>query len=228
MNVASRPASEKNYSRGREGHRIQALVIHIMEGGMNGTLAWFRNPVSKVSAHYGVSRKGEVVQYVPDEDTAQHAGVVDHPTAELVHENAGVNPNLWTIGIEHEGMSAQEPSPVQMVTSAELVAHLCEKHGIPLDEKHVIPHRAIRSSKSCPGKIDVRQIIALARTASAPVAPEPSVRPQPGDARWSEYFGERLVLTEYTDDRTYKFLRASQLRGLGSPGSAPWSALRQV
>lgn len=219
MNVAPRGIDAKNFAEGRQGHRVQALVIHIMEGSMEGTLAWFRNPTSRVSSHYGVSRKGEVVQYVDDDDTAYHAGNVDRPTADLVKQNAGVNPNLWTIGIEHEGKADQEPTAAQMVASAELVAALCLKHSIPIDEKHVIPHHAIRASKPCPGKISVKELVTLARGASQPVTP------RVGDRRFSPYLGENVIITEYVADDDWHFIRESQLRGLGQRATTRLSLL---
>lgn len=221
MNIVRRQISQKNYADGRQGHRIQAIVVHIMEGSMNGTLAWFRNPASEVSAHYGISKKGEIVQYVDDEDTAQHAGLVVRPTARLIRLNPGVNPNLWTIGIEHEGRANQDPPEAQMVASAELIAHLSRKHGIPIDDEHVIPHRAIRADKTCPGRISVQTLISLARKAGTPT----EAVPQPGERRYSRTLGEPVILTRYESDEQWYFLRESELAKLGRPASSPWSAM---
>lgn len=219
MNIPRLPAAPKNFAKGRQGHAIQAVVIHVMEGSMYSTGSWFKNPKSRVSAHYGISRTGEVVQYVDDADTAYHAGTVRNPTAELVKRNAGVNPNLWTIGIEHEGYAIQEPTPAQMAASAELLALLSQKHGIPLDETHVIPHRAVRADKTCPGLIEVPALLSLARTAARPTA-----QPQIGERRFSPYLGENIVLTRYVTDGEWYFLRESQLHDLGQRASSPWSS----
>lgn len=222
MNVAPRGAAKGNFAVGRKGHRIEAIVIHLMAGSMEGTLSWFRNPASKVSAHYGVSRKGEVVRYVNDEDTAYHAGTVDHPTAELVLAKPGVSPNLWSIGIEHEGTADQEPTAAQMVASAELVASLCARYSIPIDAKHIIPHRAIRASKTCPGKIDVLELITLARGAAAPAL---SAKSMVGARRWSEYLGTNIVVTRWASDSDWSFLRESDLAQLGLRGTVAFSDL---
>ncbi|MBL8037399.1 MAG: hypothetical protein JNN16_07870, partial [Nitrospira sp.] len=40
-----------NKDKGREGYRPEAIVIHIMEGTLKGTDAWFTNEESGVSAH---------------------------------------------------------------------------------------------------------------------------------------------------------------------------------
>lgn len=211
-----------NFSRGRGGQRILAIVVHVSEGSLDSMTNWFRNPDAKVSAHYAVARDGRVLQYVRDEDTAQHAGLKVRPTAPLVLEMGSINPNRYTIGIEHEGRAADEPTARQLEASAALIAELSRRHGIPLDAKHVIPHRAIRADKTCPGKIDVQELLQLAGAAGVPD------RPQPGDVRFSDFLGERVVLTEYTSDTDYKFIRVSQLHGLGQPGSARWSLLRKV
>ena len=40
-----------NKDQGQEGFRPEAIVIHIMEGTLKGTDAWFKNEESGVSAH---------------------------------------------------------------------------------------------------------------------------------------------------------------------------------
>jgi hypothetical protein len=217
-----------NHASGRSGHRPEALVIHVMEGTMESTLSWFRSPASKVSSHYGVSREGEVVQYVRDEDTAWHAGRVLRPTAEMVLERPGVNPNLWTIGIEHEGGANQEPTSAQLAASAELMKMLSDRWNIPLDLRHVIPHRAIYAEKTCPGRIEVGTLISLARRGGAGTGGSTGASvpaPVPGTRRWSNYFGEYLVLTRYVSDREWYFLRESELEAMGERASAAWSEM---
>jgi N-acetylmuramoyl-L-alanine amidase len=91
----------KHKNKGRGGFRPEAVVIHVMEGTLVGTDSWFNNPASKVSAHYGVGRDGTIHQYVSETDTAFHAGRRSKPTWGLIKD--GINPNLYTIGIEHEG-----------------------------------------------------------------------------------------------------------------------------
>ena len=50
-------------------------IIHYT-GSMNmdGTVEWFQDPRSKVSAHYVIGRHGEVVQFAPRFATCWHAG----------------------------------------------------------------------------------------------------------------------------------------------------------
>jgi hypothetical protein len=171
-----------------------------------------------------VSREGEVVQYVRDEDTAWHAGRVLRPTAEMVLERPGVNPNLWTIGIEHEGGADQEPTSAQLAASAELMKLCSDRWGIPLDLRHVIPHRAIYAAKTCPGRIEVSTLIQLATRGGAREGVR-AAAPAPGTRRWSDYFGEYLILTRYVSDREWYFVRESELGTMGERASAAWSEM---
>lgn len=155
-----------NFSRGRAGHRPEAIVIHIMDGSLTGTDAWFNDPRSHVSAHYGVGKAGQVHQYVKETDSAHHAGTIVRPTWPLLKQRT--NPNFYTLGIEHEGFGGRGQSwPVQMMqASLTLVRDLAERWAIPLDDRHIIPHRAIRASKPhCPGIDMAAYIAALNNTA---------------------------------------------------------------
>lgn len=149
-----------NFSRGRQGHAVDVVVIHVMVGTMAGTLSWFRNPEANVSAHYGISRAGEIVRYVEEEDAAWHAGEVVRPTAELVRARPGVNPNLYSIGIENEGTGREPPTEEQLRANVWLVQDIAARHpGVKIDRTHVIGHREIKRTKTCPGMIDVDEIV---------------------------------------------------------------------
>lgn len=152
-----------NFTPGRQGYRPGAIVIHIMDGTLHDTDSWFTSTKSKVSAHYGLGRAGEVHQYVAEGDTAWHAGRVDHPTWTKI--KPGVNPNLYTIGIEHEGKPGTPWTAELFDTSASLVAAVAARWAIPLDRAHVIGHCEIYSIKSfCPGSgVDLERLIAMAR-----------------------------------------------------------------
>lgn len=43
-----------------KGYKVLAIVDHIMGGTLAGTDAWFANPTSKVSSHFGVGKNGEI------------------------------------------------------------------------------------------------------------------------------------------------------------------------
>ena len=68
--------------------------------------------------------------------------------------------NARSIGIEHEGRqnaaNPWQPTEAQLNATAELVAGICQRHGIPADRAHLIGHsevfpgRAARAN--CPGR----------------------------------------------------------------------------
>lgn len=141
-----------NFTVGRaNGSKPELIVIHIMDGTLKGTDSWFADKTSNVSSHYGIGQTGEVHQYVEEKDTAYHAGVVENPSFKL-YKN-GINPNLYTIGIEHEGNATSTWSEKMKISSAELIQDICGRWNIPIDRDHIIGHYQIRSSKpNCPAK----------------------------------------------------------------------------
>jgi N-acetylmuramoyl-L-alanine amidase len=148
-----------NFRSGRSAsYRPEAIVIHISEGTLASAGAWFGNPKALVSAHYCVGKQGEIHQYVKEEDTAFHAGAPVRATWRLRKPN--VNPNAYTIGIEHEGRATDEGPDVwpdaQYDASAELIADIAARWCIPVDENHLVLHREIRGDKTCPGEKFVR------------------------------------------------------------------------
>jgi N-acetyl-anhydromuramyl-L-alanine amidase AmpD len=138
-----------NFNTGRSGYKPEAIVLHIMAGTLPGTDAWFLNPASQVSAHYGIGKNGEIHQYVNEQDTAWHAGRVDAPTWKGI--KVGINPNLYTIGIEHEGQADDVWPEAQKEASAALIREICKRWEIPIDRDHIIGHYEIYSKKpNCP------------------------------------------------------------------------------
>lgn len=167
-----------NYHQGRRGFLPEAIVIHIMEGSLSGTDSWFRTETSQVSAHYGIGRKGEIHQYVQESDTAFHAGRVNAPSWSLIKRtgNGFINPNFYTIGIEHEGGDDTDWTDAMYQTSSSLIRDISQRWNIPLDRQHVIGHHEIYSLKTCPGnKVDINQLIALA--SGQPFSPDPPAAP---------------------------------------------------
>lgn len=152
-----------NFSTGRNGYKPEAIVIHIMDGTLSGTDSWFGDTTSQVSAHYGIGKNGEVHQYVQEADTAWHAGRVDSPTWSQIKQS--VNPNLYTIGIEHEGKSNDVWPEAQKQASVALIRDICQRWGIPIDRDHIIGHYQIFSRKpNCPAanKAILDELVALA------------------------------------------------------------------
>ncbi|HYB41192.1 MAG TPA: peptidoglycan recognition family protein [Candidatus Methylomirabilis sp.] len=152
-----------NFGKGRPtGFVPEAIVIHIIDGSLHRADLHFNDPASFVSAHYAVGRDGTIHQFVEEGDTAFHAGVVVNPTWPLL--KPGVNPNFYTIGIEHEGRPGDPWSEALYGSSAALVSEVAARWNIPLTVDHVIHHHQIRATKSCPGtKADIGQLLQRAR-----------------------------------------------------------------
>ena len=143
MNVEQRPAHPGNFTKGRTA-RVDRIVIHVADGTYGGTLSWFADPKCNTSAHYTVATDGRVGQSVQEGDTGWHSGLWEM--------------NCRSVGIEHEGQpsrGAWTPSAAQLAASAELVAGICQRHGIPADRAHIIGHYEVNPGRAaranCPG-----------------------------------------------------------------------------
>ncbi|WP_328886266.1 peptidoglycan-binding protein [Streptomyces sp. NBC_00316] len=133
------PADAHNFTVGRSA-KIDKVIIHVTQGSYAGTISWFQNPTSEVSAHYVIrSSDGQITQTVRDRDTAYHAK----------------NSNASALGIEHEGF-VDDPSwftDAMYRSSAALTRTLCDTYGIPKDRTHIIGHsEAPGSDHTDPGK----------------------------------------------------------------------------
>lgn len=103
-----------NFDKARNGQRVKAVVLHIGEGPLTAFFPTFNNPARKASSHFTVGKKGEIEQYVSINDTAfgnglrWDNGIWRNPRGIEVKPAwkgliPAVNPNLYTISIEHEG-----------------------------------------------------------------------------------------------------------------------------
>lgn len=143
-----------NYTSGRNGKKIIAIVNHQTAGQCPGSLNWLCNAAAKASAHYLIFRDGTVYQLVHDADTAWHAGGVNKPSWTLYD---GTNPNRYTIGIEHECYPAVggdgNLTEQQYQATLELHRSLISQYGIAIDRNHIIGHYQIDSVNrpNCPG-----------------------------------------------------------------------------
>ena len=178
MNIIKRPCPE--FTQGRKKYKPEAIVIHIMQGSLEGTDSWFDNRSSRVSAHYGVGKNGAVHQFVEETDTAWHAGVVTNPSWTLI-KKAGrglyINPNYYTIGIEHEGTIDTEWTDAMYESTSTLIANISQLWNIPIDRNHVIGHHEIYAVKACPGnKVDFNRLIALAVQKTTMPKPQPIIK----------------------------------------------------
>lgn len=145
----------------RNGFKPELVVVHCTEGHFPTDLEYLRNPnpggsVGPVSAHFLIAPNGDIHELVDVANTAWHAGRVMNPTVPL---KPGINPNLYSIGIETSVKPGGNATPEQLISLKELVRGLGTKYTIPLDRNHVIGHRDIFSAKVCPGTINIYDIL---------------------------------------------------------------------
>ena len=111
-----RQVNSPNYSS-RDGIPISLIVIHDCEGGYEGSIAWFANRHSQVSAHLVLKADGsECTQMVPFAEKAWHAC------------NAG---NYRGIGLEIEGFEKNGFAQTEWRSAANIVAWLLHKYDLP-------------------------------------------------------------------------------------------------
>lgn len=189
-----------------------AVVLHIMDGTYTGTIEWFANPASQVSAHFAISKGGTVAQFVSVFDTAYANGLswnaarncwVDPEKNLLLPPNTPTwpllkpptNPVLTTIAIEHEGHPADVLTPAMRAASLDLLRWL---GSVFLTFRRyeagrtLIGHRDISpiARRNCPGpNFD---LAAMAAQASGPA---------PTELRRAGRFGT-VVRQDYKADST--------------------------
>jgi N-acetyl-anhydromuramyl-L-alanine amidase AmpD len=109
---------------------IEGIVIHDTEGRFIGSVRFLQRTRTQGSAHFVVSRRGQIVQLVPVGDVAWHSG-----------NNWW---NLHSIGIEHEGWVGRRAyTEKEYRASAKLVAYLATRWGVPVDREHIIGHNEV-------------------------------------------------------------------------------------
>lgn len=140
MNIIQKPSP--NFAVGRQGFKPEIIVIHIMDGSLVGTDSWFANPASQVSSHYGIGFKGEVHQYVAEENVAWTQGLKVPPVnpPKFVFYKPGYNPNLYCLSIENEGSNLATAPEAQIAAIVELIHMMAAKWNIPIDRDHIIGH----------------------------------------------------------------------------------------
>jgi hypothetical protein len=114
VSVIAAPSCNKG---SRNGTSVSAVVVHVAQGTYAGTIAWFLNCQSSVSAHYVIrSSDGQITQMVAESERAFHVG----------------SENPYTVGIEHEGYVSNPTwfTDTLYKASAWLSSGICSRHGI--------------------------------------------------------------------------------------------------
>lgn len=145
------------------GATINCLVLHsTVEPTTEGTIGIFLNPARKVSAHFVVGRDGRVVQMVPIERRAWHAG------PSVLDGTPGVND--YSVGIEMVNLNnGQDPyTDAQIHAVAGILRFLRSRYVIP--DSRIVSHASIAlpvGRKSDPVGFDFARVCTLAKTEAA-------------------------------------------------------------
>jgi len=151
-----------SYWKSRKGFKPEAIVIHITDGNRKSVINTFLNSKNQVSAHYLVCKDGDIIQFVDEKYPAWHSGYIKNPKWGLL--KLGINPNLYTIGLEFEGFDDEQLTLTQLIIGSWLLFKVSASWGIPLDQDHIIPHNLVRADKICPGKgVSIGYLIRLAK-----------------------------------------------------------------
>ncbi|WP_214629980.1 N-acetylmuramoyl-L-alanine amidase [Paenibacillus agaridevorans] len=163
MDINQTPVT--SYSN-RSGRIPLIIVNHISAGSMGSMYNTFKNPSNRASSHFGISRKGEIVQYVPIQQAAWTQGKIQssetRPIAPIIRQHMG-NPNLYGVSIEHEGYAGHgiqgDLTEEQFWATCWLHKFIQSEverlygHRIELNSHHVIGHFQIDAigKPVCPG-----------------------------------------------------------------------------
>ncbi|MFI6757690.1 N-acetylmuramoyl-L-alanine amidase [Micromonospora sp. NPDC050417] len=94
----------------------RGLVLHIAEGYFEGTIAWQKNPSSRVSSHFVVAKDGRIAQMV-DTDIRSWAQRSGNPT--------------W-LSVENEGFVPGALTAQQVEANARLLVRANQIYDVPL------------------------------------------------------------------------------------------------
>ncbi len=136
-------------NRDARAEPVRFLILHYT--GMadeEAALARLASPESRVSAHYFVRTDGEIIQMVPEEDRAWHAGV------SRWQGRSALNGSSIGIEIHNPGHDFGCPPypPLQMEAVVRLVGCIARRHGI--DRADVLGHSDIAPTrKQDPGEL---------------------------------------------------------------------------
>lgn len=123
---------EGSYTKAsRTPQATECIVVHVTEGGFDGSVHVLTGGRSHASAHYVVNRDGQIMQLVHQSDIAWHAG------------NARINKE--SVGIEHVGLTYDAAGfpRAEYVASAKLAAWIARRALMPIDRAHFIGHSEV-------------------------------------------------------------------------------------
>lgn len=191
----------------------EIIVLHTTLGAYEGAIEWLRKPGNS-SAHFVISRFGEITQLVQLDKGAWHAGRVSNPSPRankvLSKTIWGTteNPNKYSIGVEfasgydidRDGILEsweQAYSPQQIKAAVQLHLWIEQQLGVTIDRGHVLTHRDIASYKPDLEKQRAMYLAELEKQRNIDPVPAP---PTDQEDVITLEFGEKYVFYMDADD----------------------------
>lgn len=138
-------------------NEIQGVILHhTAEPTIEKSLAVLTSPEKEVGTHVVIDTDGTRYIMANPEIVTYHAG--------LSFLNGRENCNDFTIGIEFQGNTLQNPLTNEQIESAiEYLIPIISKYNIPIN--NIVTHEMVRNNykkvhpeKICRGKVDITQI----------------------------------------------------------------------
>ena len=136
------------------GINPRAIMVHNTDSlgatGCGPVVAYHSRPDVLASVHFCIETDGTVVQMVPLEAIAWHAGKPNNPNlgitllGEVVTNGLWLNQYVWGIELVLDYSPTTEYAedyPAMLASLEALVKFLAGQAGLPLDRQHIIAHR---------------------------------------------------------------------------------------
>lgn len=136
------PLPPSNFEKLLPKRRINYLIIFTTEHSTNKAAQLWKG-ANEISGHYIVSRNGEVLQFVENEDIAYHAGnrfFNEHSIAVALEGYAE------PLRSKPEAYAATLHTVEQFKSLVALIRWLCETYSIPMDRAHLIGKNQVPGS----------------------------------------------------------------------------------
>ena len=163
------PAYVGNYTKGRNGKKIEAITIHHMAGVLSAEQcgALFQQVGRNGSSHYGIGNDGKIGQYVDESNTAW--------------TNSNFDSNCKSVTIETSNCKTGgnwEVSDKALNSLIKLVADIAKRNnlGTLIKGKNVTWH-SMFTSTVCPGNYLLSKMDYIISEANKINAPKPTQKP---------------------------------------------------
>ncbi len=136
-------AAQGGYGVPSRGMVATAVVHHVMEGWLSTMVRWAQERPAhhQASYHFGIGMDGRIVQFVPIDTPAWHAGRRDdgvNPTWSLWDRSR--NPGGHTVAVAREGFHNNSWTLEQIDAAIRVTAWVMNEHGITPSIETLIGH----------------------------------------------------------------------------------------